>query len=109
MKGDAPMAISTQPLPPAASGDPGDGPGTTSDEHAHQVRVFKAHAAVFAGGMAVIFLVNLLTNLAAGIADEWWAWWSVWALLGWGIAVGVHGLVVWLARPNRNADDGTMT
>ena len=102
------MALTTQSVPPATPGDPSDSPNT-AEEHAHQVRVFKTHAAVFAGGMAVIFLVNLLTNLAAGIADEWWAWWSVWALLGWGIAIGVHGLVVWLARPHGNADDGTVT
>ena len=30
------------------------------------------------------FAVNLLTNLSAGIAGAWTAWWSVWALIGWG-------------------------
>lgn len=49
--------------------------------------------------MVVIFSVNLTTNLSAGIADEWSAWWSVWALIGWGLGVVVHGLVVRLNRP----------
>jgi len=26
-------------------------------------------------------------------------WWSTWALIGWSLAIGVHGLVVRLARP----------
>lgn len=60
-----------------------------------QRRAFTAHAAVFASGMVAIFVVNL----AAGIAGDWSAWWSVWALLGWSIGVAVHGFVVWLNRP----------
>ena len=50
--------------------------------------------------MTVIFAVNLLTNLFAGIAGDWTAWWSVWALLGWGLGIVIHGLVVWLNRPS---------
>ena len=67
--------------------------------YAQQRRAFRIHAAVFAAGMIVIFAVNLLTNLAAGIADQWSAWWSLWALIGWGLAIAVHGFVVWLSRP----------
>ena len=26
------------------------------------------------------------------------AWWSGWALSGWGLGIAVHGLVVWLSR-----------
>ena len=44
--------------------------------------------------------VNLVTNISAGTADEWNAWWSVWALLGWSIGIAVHGFVVWLNRPS---------
>lgn len=63
------------------------------------VRVFQAHAAVAAGSIALMLAVNLLTNLSAGIAGETSAWWSLWALIGWSAGLGVHGLVVWLARP----------
>ena len=68
--------------------------------YVEQLRVFSVHAGVFAVGMLVIFTVNLLTNLSAGIAGEWTAWWSVWALLGWGGGVVVHGVVVRLNRPS---------
>lgn len=68
-------------------------------QYVYQLRVFRAHAAVFAASMVLIFAVNLATNLAAGIAGQWGAWWSVWALIGWSSGVAVHGLVVRLARP----------
>ena len=71
-------------------------------EYVRQLRVFYTHAAVFAVGMVVIFVVNLAVNLAAGLTGEWWAWWSGWALIGWGIAVAIHGLVVRMSRPNRS-------
>lgn len=63
------------------------------------VRIFQAHAAVATGSIALMLAVNLLTNLSAGIAGEISAWWSLWALIGWSAGLGVHGLVVWLARP----------
>ena len=65
-----------------------------------QLRAFYVHAGVFVAGMLVMFTVNLLTNLSAGIAGEWTAWWSAWALLGWGVGIAVHGLVVRLNRPS---------
>lgn len=65
----------------------------------HQLRVFYTHAGVAAATLTVIFAVNLVTNLAAGIADEWPAWWSVWALIGQSAGLAVHGLVVRLNRP----------
>ena len=68
-------------------------------EYVQNLRVFYAHAAVFAAGMVAIFVVNLATNLAAGITGEWGAWWSAWAFLGWGLGIAVHGLVVRLNRP----------
>ena len=71
-----------------------------------QLRAFQIHAAVFAAGMVVIFLVNLFVNLAAGTTGQWSAWWSGWALIGWGLGVAVHGLVVWLSRlENPTHDD----
>lgn len=69
-------------------------------EHLHQVRAFQVHAWVFAAGMALIFIVNWATNAAAGIGGHWSAWWSGWALIGWGLGVGVHGLAVRIARPD---------
>ena len=68
-------------------------------EYVQQLRAFAIHASVFAAGMALIFVVNLTTNLAAGIAGYWWAWWSGWALIGWSLGLGIHGLVVRLSRP----------
>ena len=53
--------------------------------------------------MAVIFLVNLFTNLAAGLAGQWSAWWSVWAFIGWGLAIAVHGLLVRLSHPENSS------
>lgn len=59
-----------------------------------QIQAFKAHAAVFVAGMVPIFLVNLLTNLSAGVAGNWGAWWSAWALIGWSSGLAIHGLVL---------------
>ncbi len=81
-----------------SSTDP-NGQPPPAEIYAHQVRVFQVHAAVFAAGMVLIIVVNLLTNLAAGTAGELSAWWSLWALLGWGLGLATHGFVVWLARP----------
>lgn len=83
---------------PAAADDQDDAVRTRE-----QVGAFQVHAAVFAAGMAVIFSVNLLTNLTAGIADHWWAWWSAWALIGWGTGLATHGLVLRLTLWNREA------
>ncbi len=89
-----------------ASGAPRDSRTATSDagvdadeqceraarQYVEQLRVFRIHAAVFAAGMILVFGVNLVTNLASGIAGHWWAWWSAWALIGWGIGVAVHSV-----------------
>ena len=69
-------------------------------QYVQQLRVFYTHATVFAVGMVVIFVVNLAVNMAAGLTGEWWAWWSGWALIGWGVAIAIHGLVVRMSRPN---------
>ena len=71
--------------------------------HAEQVSVFRVHAAVFAVSTVAIFLVNLLINLAAGLTGDLTAWWSLWVLIGWGLGIAVHGLVVRLARPSSDA------
>jgi hypothetical protein len=74
-----------------------------AEQWVHQLRVFYTHAGVAAASLTVIFAVNLFTNLAAGIAGEWSAWWSVWAFIGQGAGLAVHGLVVRLNRPNAAA------
>ncbi|MEM9033009.1 MAG: 2TM domain-containing protein [Actinomycetota bacterium] len=68
--------------------------------YADQLRAFHGHVGGFATGMFIMLAVNLVTNISAGTAGEWNAWWSVWALLGWSIGVAVHGFVVWLNRPS---------
>lgn len=84
--------------------------GTTDDQrkedarrYVQQLRAFYIHATVFAVSMVVIFLVNLAVNIAAGLTGEWWAWWSGWALIGWGIGIAIHGLVVRMSRPSVSA------
>ncbi len=64
------------------------------------LKAFLVHAAVFAAGMVIIVTVNLITNVSAGIAGEWSSWWSIWAFIGWGSGIAVHGFVVWLNRPS---------
>ena len=71
----------------------------TFDQYEHQRKAFHVHATVFAATMVLIFAVNLLVNLAAGITGDLGTWWFAWALLGWGIGIAVHGLVVRLNRP----------
>jgi hypothetical protein len=67
--------------------------------HAHQRRAFHLHATVAASCMLIIVVVNAALNAATGILDEWWAWWSILALVGWSLGLSVHGIVVRLARP----------
>ena len=93
------MSTSDHTHSPTAAGTPEDQRTGAARQYVQRLRGFYVHAGVFAVGMVIIFLVNLATNVAAGIAGEWWAWWSAWALLGWGVAVAIHGLVVRLSRP----------
>ena len=46
---------------------------------------FYIHGAVFFGVMTVLILVNVLTKTE---------WWVQWPLIGWGIGVIAHGLLV---------------
>ncbi len=88
--------------PPRSPGAP-DGQHLESvDQYLQNRQAFQIHAAVYAAGMVGIFLVNLFTNIAAGITGQWSAWWSAYALVGWGLGVAVHGFVVWLSRPARD-------
>ena len=80
-------------------------PTQSTSDHPHQVRAFQAHAGVFAATMVLIFAVNLSVNLSAGIAGQWSAWWSVWALIGWSLGLAVHGLVVFLAKPEHGSQE----
>jgi hypothetical protein len=79
-----------------AAGDQGDAARTRE-----QVQAFQVHGAVFAAGMTVMFAVNLLTNLTAGIVGHWSSWWSAWALIGWGAGLATHALVLRLALAQR--------
>ncbi|MEM9517321.1 MAG: 2TM domain-containing protein [Actinomycetota bacterium] len=82
------MTTSTEPASHAAS------------RYADQLQAFHGHLGGYATGMFIMFAVNLVTNISAGVAGERSAWWSVWALLGWTIGIAVHGFVVWLNRPS---------
>ena len=84
----------SNPTPPSSQIDQAaDERQEAARRYVEQLRAFNVHTAVFAASITVIFAVNLLTNLSAGIAGEWSAWWSVWALIGWGAGIAVHGLV----------------
>lgn len=72
-----------------------------AEKWVHQLRAFYVHAAVAVVATLLIFAVNLATNLAAGITGNWWAWWSIWVVIGWTPGVAIHGLVVRLARPRQ--------
>jgi len=63
-----------------------------------QERAFRVHAVVAACSLVVIVAVNAFVNAGTGIAGDWWAWWSLWAVLGWGIGIAIHGTAVRLAR-----------
>ncbi|MEM7272228.1 MAG: 2TM domain-containing protein [Actinomycetota bacterium] len=80
---------------PRDSGDHTDRPDPTV--YANQRRAFQVHATVFAATMVLILAVNLLVALGAGTAGQLSAWWSLWALIGWGSGITVHGLVLKLA------------
>ncbi len=95
------MSHATRSAPPTVGEDPDEQLEQAARRYVQQLRVFYTHAAVFAGCMVIIVVVNLATNVAAGIAGDWSAWWSAWAFIGWSLGVGVHGLVVRLARPMR--------
>lgn len=80
--------------------------GTAADQrrdaarqYLQDVRVFHTHAGVAAASMVLIIAVNVFSNVAAGTTGYLWAWWSVWALLGWGLGLTIHGLVVRGTRP----------
>ncbi len=94
------MSTSDDASPPTSAGTPEDQRMEEARQYVQQLRAFYTHAVVFAVGMVVIFSVNLAVNVAAGLTGEWWAWWSGWALLGWGVGVAIHGLVVRMSRPN---------
>ncbi len=93
---ESPVSATTNTATAEASTDPS---AQAIEEYKYQRRAFRLHAATFAGSMVIIFIVNLLINLAAGITGEWWAWWSGWALIGWSLGIAVHGLVVRMSRP----------
>ena len=83
-------------------------PTDTTDElreaarlHLERRRTLVVHATVFTLSMVIVVVVNAAINVAAGISGNWWAWWSVLALIGWGIGIAIHGLAVWWSHPRR--------
>ena len=101
------MSTANHSLDSEAAATPDDEAREAARRYVEQLRVLGIHATVFAVGMVVIFAVNLAVNLAAGITGEWWAWWSGWALIGWGLGVAIHALVVRLSRPKRSSSSWT--
>lgn len=67
---------------------------TDSDEYATARRRanakynFFAHAAVYAAVMVLLVLINVLTSPGTI--------WFIWPLIGWGFAVALHGVRVYL-------------
>ena len=70
-----------------------------------QLRAFYVHATLYVAVSVMLVLINLVINANADRLGEWGAWWSMWSVLGWGIGIAVHGLVVLLARHNLFGDD----
>lgn len=99
------MSTSNRSHPPTANETPDDQRREEARQYVQQLRAFNTHAIVFAASMAIIFVVNLAVNIAAGLTGEWWAWWSGWALIGWGLGLAIHGLVVRASRPNSSTSN----
>jgi len=51
-----------------------------------EIKSFYVHAGIYAVVNIVLIVANVLRE-----DDEWWA---LWALLGWGIGLAIHGLAV---------------
>ena len=62
-----------------------------------------SHATVYAVVSVGLFLLNLATNMAT-VTDQVPRWWSLFPLVGWGIAVAVHA-VRSLRHPEPSADE----
>lgn len=63
-----------------------------------QVRALRVHTLVSACTTVLIVAVNWAINAAAGITGDWWAWWSIYVVFGWGLGVAIHGITVRMAR-----------
>lgn len=96
---DTPMTPLDTPNPDTTPNS--DTTAAAEAQRAKETQAFRIHAVVFAASMTLIIAVNLLTNLSAGTAGQWSSWWSLWALIGWGAGLTVHGLVVKLAHSVR--------
>lgn len=68
--------------------------------HARVRRAFFGHAVVFAAVMVLLIAINLVTqpgNL-----------WFIWPLLGWGLAVALHGARVFLLSGDPHTADASV-
>jgi hypothetical protein len=83
----------TKPIPPH------DAKLARAKKRVGAIKGFYIHLFVFVVVMIGLFVLNL--------ALKYWAhspWWVQWPLLGWGIAVGAHGLAVFGQASKRVAD-----
>ena len=60
----------------------------TARRRAETKYFFLVHAAVYAAVMVLLIAINLVTS--PGVL------WFIWPMIGWGIAVAIHGVVAFL-------------
>lgn len=64
---------------------------------------FTSHATAYGMVSVGLFVLNLLTNLAT-VTDQVPRWWSLFVIVGWGIAVAIHAARA-LRHPEPDADE----
>jgi hypothetical protein len=77
--------------------------GVTERLKAEKRGRFVSHATAYAAVSVGLFLLNLATNLAT-VTDQVPRWWSLFPLVGWGIAVAIHAVRA-LRHPEPDADE----
>jgi hypothetical protein len=76
---------------------------------AHQLRTFYVHLAVYVTVMLFLFLLNAVTRDAPSnymfgghmYHQPGGDWWVIWPALGWGLAVAIHGVFVFVGGPGK--------
>ena len=66
--------------------------------HDTDKRIFLAHLALYVVVNAVLVAINLMQPVTEGGARNYW---FVWPLLGWGIGVAAHGLIIYMEKAAR--------
>jgi hypothetical protein len=72
------MSTQTHSHAPVASGYSDDQRREGAGDYTPQLRASQVHEVVFAAGIVVMFVVNLVTKGAGAVAGEW-SWWFGWA------------------------------